>query len=431
MTRRAQPEGPGEQSPVSDGGRQARGPNRTAPSRKPVWAVIAGGGTAGHVHPGLAVAHALVRGGHEPEAIHFVGSARGVEQDLVPAAGFQATLLPIRGIERRLMWRNLSSACGLALSAVQTIRLLRRLQPEVVLGLGGYASGPCALAARLLRIPLVVSEQNAVPGLANRIAGRWARASAVSFPGTPLPRSVLTGNPVREEVQSVSRERDRTAARAALGVEDGRRLVAVVGGSLGAARINRAAFEAVQHWADRDDLAVHHVVGRRDWRELAHLRPDLSDEALDYRAVAYEEDMPAVYAAADLLVGRAGASSVAELAVVGLASVLVPLPGAPADHQTANASLLAALGGAVLVPDAEMDGDRMVVEVDSLLKAPGLLDAMGREAAGLGRRDAAHRVADLLEEHARSPRRSRQSRLLRSGSRSAKHARGPRQDRQF
>ena len=331
-----------------------------------------------------------------------------MERDLVPAAGFDLTLLPGRGIQRRLTTQNLSSAWGLAQAVVQARRLLRRLQPSVVLGLGGYASVPCALAARLLRIPIVVAEQNAVPGLANRVASRWARASAVSFPGTPLRRSVLTGNPVRSEVQSVDRESGRAAARAALGVEEGRRLVAVVSGSLGAARINRAAFGAVHRWADRDDLAVHHVVGRRDWEELADLRPDLSDAALDYRAVEYEDDMPGVYAAADLMVGRAGASSVAELAVVGLASVLVPLPGAPGDHQTANATQLAALGGAVVVPDAEMDGNRLALEVENLIKVPGLLDAMGREATDLGHRDADDRVADLLEMHARGPRQDQQ-----------------------
>ncbi|MCY4134062.1 MAG: undecaprenyldiphospho-muramoylpentapeptide beta-N-acetylglucosaminyltransferase [bacterium] len=376
--------------------------------RHPVWAVIAGGGTAGHVHPGLAVARALVRRGHEPHTVHFVGSARGVERDLIPAAGFNLTLLPGRGIQRRLTRQNLSAAWSLAQAVVRAWRLLRCLRPSVVLGLGGYASVPCALAARLLRIPIVVAEQNAVPGLANRFASRWARASAVSFAGTPLRRAVLTGNPVRGEVQGVDRESGRSAARAALGVEDGRRLVAVVSGSLGAARINRAAFDAVHRWADRNDLAVHHVVGRRDWQELADLRPDLSNAALDYRAVEYEENMPGVYAAADLIVGRAGASSVAELAVVGLASVLVPLPGAPGDHQTANAAQLGARGGAVLVPDAEMDGDRMVVEVEKLLKVPGILNAMGREASDLGYRDADDRVADLLEVHARGPRQDQQ-----------------------
>ena len=384
---------------------EGSGGARPESGRQPVWAVIAGGGTAGHVHPGLAVARSLVRLGHSPETIHFVGSARGVEQEVVPAAGFKLTVLPGRGLQRRPTGQNLSSAGGLAKAVVLAVGLLRRLEPAVVLGLGGYASLPCALAARLLGIPLVVAEQNAVAGLANRVAGRWARASAVSFPGTRLPRAVLTGNPVRHEVQGVNRDASRSAARAALGVGEGRRLVAVVSGSLGAARINRAAFEAAQRWAHRDDLAVRHVVGQRDWRELAGLRPDLSGAALDYRAVAYEDDMPAVYAAADLMVGRAGASSVAELAVVGLASVLVPLPGAPGDHQTANAAQLAASGGAVLVPDSEMDGDRMVAEVDDLLKAPGLLEAMGREAAGLGRRDADNRVADLLEAHARGLRR--------------------------
>lgn len=386
---------------------QPAGPSPDS-DRHRVWAVIAGGGTAGHVHPGLAVARALVRRGHDPRAIHFAGSARGVERGLVPAAGFDMTLLSGRGIQRRFTRQNLSSAWGLARAVGQALRLLRRLRPSVVLGLGGYASLPCALAARLLRIPIVVAEQNAVPGLANRVASRWARASAVSFAGTPLRRAVLTGNPVRSEVRRVNRESDRASARAALGVEDGRRLVAVVSGSLGAVRINRAAFAAAHRWADRDDLAIHHVVGRRDWQELAELRPDLSDAALDYRAVEYEDNMPGVYAAADLMVGRAGASSVAELAVVGLASVLVPLPGAPGDHQTANAAQLAARGGAVLVPDAEMDGERMVLEVDKLLKVPGILDAMGREAADLGYRDADDLVANLLEMHARGPRQDQQ-----------------------
>lgn len=416
---------------MSGRARPSESEGQTPPSdSRQVWAVIAGGGTAGHVHPGLAVARALVRRGHGPETIHFVGSARGVERDLVPAAGFELALLPGRGIQRRLTWQNLSSAWGLVWAVAQACGLLRRLRPSVVLGLGGYASVPCALAAGLLRIPVVVAEQNAVAGLANRVAGRWARASAISFPGTKLPRPVLTGNPVRDEVQKVNREIGRSAARSALGIEEGRRLVVVASGSLGAARVNRAAFEAVRRWADRDDLAVHHVVGRRDWQELAGLRPDLSDASLDYRAVEYEADMPGVYAAADLMVGRAGASSVAELAVVGLGSILVPLPGAPGDHQTANATQLAALGGAVLVPDAEMDGERMVLEVDNLLKAPGLASAMGREAASLGRRDADDRVAGLLEEHARSPRRGRQSGRPRSRSNSKKHARGPSQDQQ-
>ncbi|WP_420638272.1 undecaprenyldiphospho-muramoylpentapeptide beta-N-acetylglucosaminyltransferase [Candidatus Poriferisocius sp.] len=369
-----------------------------------VWAVIAGGGTAGHVNPGLAVAQALVRSGHRPEEIHFVGSDRGVEHTLVPAAGFELTTLPGRGLQRRLTWQNVPSAWGMAQAVAQAGRLLRRLQPSVVLGVGGYASVPCALAARRLGIPVVVAEQNAAPGMANRLSGRWARACAVSFPDTKLPRAVVTGNPVRDEVQAIDRASHRAAARAALGVDDHRRLVAVVSGSLGAARVNRAAFEAARYWADRDDLAVHHVVGRRDWRELADLRPDLAGAPLQYRAVEYEHDMGRVYAAADLMVGRAGATSVAELAVVALPSVLVPLPSAPGDHQTANAARLARAGGAVLVPDADMDGARLVAEVDALMGESGRLEAMGQRAGQLGRRDADRAVAELLEEHAGVPR---------------------------
>ncbi|MXW41617.1 MAG: UDP-N-acetylmuramate--L-alanine ligase [Acidimicrobiia bacterium] len=368
--------------------------------KAPVWVVIAGGGTAGHVYPGLAVAQALQRRGYEAEAIHFVGSVRGVEQALVPAARFGLSLLPGRGIQRRVSLQNIKSLWGLAQAVKQAKVLLQQLNPAVVLSVGGYASVACVLAAKRLGIPLVVAEQNAVPGLANRLASRWARVAAVAFPDTLLPRSTLIGNPVRQEIQVVNRHTQRDEARAALGLDSQRFLVAAVSGSLGAARLNRAVFEAARAWFDRDDLSIYHVVGKRDWNDLASLRPDLSVAALEYRAVEYCEQMADVYAAADLLVGRAGASSVAELTVVGLASVLVPLPGAPGDHQTANAAHLATQGAAVQVADHELDERRLMAEVNKLLEDPPKLAAMGDKARSLGHPDADERLADLLERHA-------------------------------
>ena len=161
------------------------------------WAVIAGGGTAGHTLPGIAIARALVALGHDPATIHFVGSERGSEARLVPAAGFAVTLLPGRGIQRRLTLANVGAVWGLLRALVRAFVLLARHRPKVVVAMGGYASVPCALSAVVLRIPIVVAEQNAVPGLANRLTARFAKAAAVSFPGTALPRAVLTGNPVR------------------------------------------------------------------------------------------------------------------------------------------------------------------------------------------------------------------------------------------
>ena len=362
--------------------------------------MIAGGGTAGHVLPGLALARALVDMGHPRSALHFVGSRKGVESRLVPAAGFEVTLLPGSGIERRLGLSTGRAVWGLSRACLDALTLLRRRRPAVVVGLGGYASVPCGLAALLLRIPVVVLEQNAVPGAANRLLARFARASAVSFPDTPLPRARVTGNPVRPEVLAVDRGRDRLAARADLGVDEGRRLLAVFGGSLGARRINESVRAALETWSGRSDLAVHHVVGERDWPLFEGLAAGTTG-SLAYRAVRYEDRMDRVLAAADLAVCRAGATSVAELAAVGLPAVLVPLPGAPGDHQTANARVLERAGGAVVVPDGEL-GARLASVVDELLRDPSRLEAMATAAAGQGRRDAAEVVARLVEEHALS-----------------------------
>jgi undecaprenyldiphospho-muramoylpentapeptide beta-N-acetylglucosaminyltransferase len=395
------------------------GPSERESQNGGTFAVIAGGGTAGHVWPGLAVGRALVAAGHRQTSIHFVGSRLGIEAQLVPEAGFGLTLLPGRGIERRLSKTSVAAAWGLTRAVGQGITLVRARRPAAVLALGGYASVPCGMAAALLRIPLVLHEQNAVPGAANRLLARFARAAAVSFPDTGLPRARLTGNPVRPEVLAVDRGRDRKAARQALGLPTDRFVVAVSGGSLGARRINTAVLAAVPKWSARTDLAVYHVVGRRDWPLVAGqpVQPVLGAEtgqkravsaprtevggALVYRSVEYEAHMELVLAAADLAVCRSGATTVAELAAVGLPSVLVPLPAAPGDHQTANARSLERAGAAVLVADADLDGDRLVAVVEDLLADRGRLESMSANALTCARRDAAERVAALVEEHAR------------------------------
>ncbi|MDQ6927618.1 MAG: undecaprenyldiphospho-muramoylpentapeptide beta-N-acetylglucosaminyltransferase [Actinomycetota bacterium] len=367
----------------------------------PVWALIAGGGTAGHVLPGVAIGKALVAAGHEPSSIHYVGSAAGMEGRLVPEAGFEVTLLPGKGIKRRLTTANLGAGWGLAKASLMALKLVRELRPSIVISLGGYASVPCAVAAVALRTPIVVHEQNAVPGAANRLVSRFARVSAVSFPSTELPRAVLTGNPVRTEILAVDRARDRKGARDELGIMGDSRLVVVFGGSLGAGRINDAVRQALDSWAKRDDLAVRHIVGRRDWSQVRTGLPDLPADGVSYQPVEYEARMDLVLAATDLVVCRAGATTVAELSALGVPSILVPLPGAPGDHQTANARYLEQAGGAVVVSDAELDGRRLVREVDDLLVDPVRLASMARAAAGCGRRDAATRVAALAEAHAR------------------------------
>ncbi|MBK9181221.1 MAG: undecaprenyldiphospho-muramoylpentapeptide beta-N-acetylglucosaminyltransferase [Acidimicrobiales bacterium] len=373
-------------------------PAPPSPDPDRAWAVLAGGGTAGHVLPGLAIARALSARGRGP--LHLVGSRRGVEVGLVPEAGYALTVLPGRGIQRRLTVANASAVAGLLAAAVQALVLIRRLRPAVVVSLGGYASVPCALAAVFWRVPIVVAEQNAVPGAANRLVARFARVSAVSFPGTALPRAVVTGNPVRAEVLAVDRSAQRADARRWLGLPDDRVVVLAFGGSLGAGRINEAVVALCGRWLGRHDVAVRHVTGARNWPP-AGPRPDPPPGGLVYQAVPYEDDMARAYAAADLVVARAGATTVAELAVVGMPAVLVPLPGAPGDHQTANARWLERAGAAVVVPDDACSGARLAEELEAVLARPGHLAAMAASAGAVARPDAAERVADLVEAAAR------------------------------
>lgn len=359
------------------------------------YAFVTGGGTGGHVYPALAVADALVARGHPRRAIRFVGARRGLEATAVPAAGYAIELLPGRGLQRsarpRAIVANLGAVVGLVRAFGAALGLVGRYRPRVVLGVGGYASFPCLLAARLRRVPVVVHEQNATPGLANRWAVRLGARAAVSMAGTPLPGSIVTGNPVRAAVAAVRRA-PVTAPP----------LVAVVGGSLGARALNEAALELYDRWRDHDGVAIRHVAGPRAYdgcmERLRELRRE--SDTLVYDLVRYEEDMPAVYSHASVIVGRAGALTCAEVAVTGTPSLLVPLPGAPGDHQTRNARALVDAGASILVSDAELDGARLDRELTALLEDPDRLDVMSRAARAVGRPDAAARVADLVEEAA-------------------------------
>ena len=365
------------------------------------WAVIAGGGTAGHVVPAIAIGEALVARGHPRSTIHFVGSRRGIDRKLVPAAGFGLTLLPGRGLARKLTLDNLQSLVGFAAGLVLAVGLLVKLRPAVVVSMGGYAAAPCALAAALFRIPLVLSEQNAVPTATHRLVGRFATASAVPYEGTPLPRPVVTGNPVRPEILAVDASPvGRVAARRAFGLPEEGVVIAAFGGSLGARTINVAILDLVGRW-DGPPISIRHAVGERDWAWVQDNAPAPSPSVTAYQPVPYEDRMPELLAACDLVVARSG-GSVAELAVVGRAGILVPLPIAPYDHQAHNARQLVDAGAAVMLRDPEVTGDRLIQELHQLLDGgPDTLRQMGEAARTIGRPDAADAVAAVVEEHAR------------------------------
>ena len=367
--------------------------------------VIAGGGTGGHVFVADAVARALVDGGVEKRDLTFIGSSRGQERTLLAGSGIKLVLLPGRGIRRSFspsaIASNIRALGGIAVAIVSAFVGLVRHRPAVVVSVGGYAAAPVDIAAVALRIPLVLVNVDAVPGMAHRVVGRFAAAACVAFDGTPLPRATTTGAPVREAFTEIEVDAAaRRTARAALDVEVERPLVAVLTGSLGARSVNEAVLALASRWRQRS-VTLYHVTGRRDFDDLSARNPIGPGDSLDYRQVPFEGEVPLLYQAADVAITRSGALTVAELAAAALPSVLVPLPGAPGDHQTLNARALVAPGGGVLLPDIELSAERLDEIIDSMLADQPALDEMRRSARSISHPDAAREVAEVVREHAR------------------------------
>lgn len=369
---------------------------QTATTKLRPSVIITGGGTAGHTNPGIAVAEALVAAGLSPSEVHFVGGKRGNEAELVPAAGFTIDLLAGRGIPRKIGLDAIRSGFSLVLGLVQGFVHMVRNRPKVVLSLGGYAAFATSAAAVILRVPLVVTEQNARASAVNRLMGRWAKKCALPFPDTDLPNGVLTGNPSLAAVVSAVEGAERVRARLELGLPTDRLVVAIWSGSLGATSVNNAARGLATRWADRDDIAIRHIVGRRDWERFKEAPPEVTAGELIYQTIEYETQMPLVLVAADVAVTRAGASTVAELAIAGLPSVLVPLPHAPRDHQRANTAEVVAAGGAFAVEDSTLGPSVLEAELNKILADRATLEAMSKASSSVARPDAAARVAELV-----------------------------------
>lgn len=357
--------------------------------------LIAGGGTAGHVFPALAVARHLATLGHE---VGFAGTATGQEARLVPAAGFELAEVRAAPLERKVSLRAIAAP----IVAARSVRGCRPLveSADAVLGMGGYVSVPVGLAALRARRPLVLHEQNAVPGLANRALARPARAVALAFaaaaPGFPgRARTVVTGNPVREEILAVPADRDRLAKEAALELEldPDLRTVVVFGGSQGALHVNRAIVGAVPMLARLDAQLVLLTGPAHAEAVRSAIGPS---PATPVRVLPFLERMELAYAVADLVVSRAGATTIAEVSVCGIPSLLIPYPYATGRHQEANARALQRAGGASVLLDDELDGPVLAERIGSLLENPAALRRMGDRALAWSRPDASDALARLV-----------------------------------
>jgi UDP-N-acetylglucosamine--N-acetylmuramyl-(pentapeptide) pyrophosphoryl-undecaprenol N-acetylglucosamine transferase len=348
---------------------------------------MAGGGSGGHVIPALAVARELRARGH---SVHFIGTRRGIEARLVPADNFPIDWIEIGGLKRVGLRKTLSTLAELPWSVLQASRMLRRARPAAVFSTGGYVAGPVLLAALWMRIPIVVMEPNIVPGFTHRRLARFVDRAVVGFPDTtrwfPQGRAEVTGLPVREEFFAVP------PPPAGMPFT-----ILITGGSQGSRTLNRAAEQSWPLWPKGSVRLIHQTGWRTGMVAFEDRAARFHASGVPGEIHPFLDDMPAAFACAHLIVSRAGMGAVSEIAAAGRPSILVPLPTASDQHQLRNAEALQKAGAALMVPDAELTGERLVEEVTRLAADPARIDAMGKASRAFARAGAGRRAAEILE----------------------------------
>ncbi|HEY1909000.1 MAG TPA: undecaprenyldiphospho-muramoylpentapeptide beta-N-acetylglucosaminyltransferase [Myxococcaceae bacterium] len=354
--------------------------------------LIAGGGTGGHLFPGIALAEEVTTR-HPDNRVLFVGTTRGLEARVVPAAGFPLETIEVRGLKGMGLLRSLQALLLLPLSFLASWRIVGRFRPDVVVGVGGYASGPVVLAAWTRGVATAIQEQNALPGVTNRILGRIVRAVFVAFEQAraafPPRKTFLVGNPVRRKLMD-------NYLRSRPQVTDGRFRLLVVGGSLGARGLNTRMLEALPFLGTlRAQMDIVHQTGAAD---LERVKAGYAAAGVTAEVVPFVDDMSAAYGRASLVLCRAGATTVAELTICKKAAIFVPFPFATDDHQAINAKALVDVGAALMFRESELTGEKLAGELRRLAAEPETLQRMERAAGALGRPEAARELVDLCAE---------------------------------
>lgn len=358
--------------------------------------MIAGGGTGGHIYPAIAVAQEWIARNSMRRVI-FVGTERGLETTIVPKAGFPLELISVGGLKGKGIGDTIKSLCRLPVGFAQAFTLVGRHRPNVVFGVGGYSSGPVLVAAKLRGVPTAIHESNAFPGLTNRVLARFVTAVAVAFE-TAAQRmkradAVLTGNPIRDEFFSVSRQQTPDT--------HARKRVLIFGGSQGSRTINDAMIGALLFMAPlRDRIEIVHQTGPN---ELPKMQQAYRASAFaDARVVPYLDPMVGEIAAADLIVSRSGAMTVGELAAVGRAAILIPFGAATDNHQELNARAVEQAGGAMVITERELSPEKLGFAITEIVSDPDRTERMGSAARTLAAPDATKKIVDLLEKIERS-----------------------------
>ena len=348
--------------------------------------IIAGGGTGGHLFPGIAVAREIQRR-HAGSKILFVGAEQGIETRIVPKEGFELRTLPVGGVKGVGVWRQVRNLMGMVGGVFKARNILREFKPDVVIGVGGYASFPMLSAAVLGGYPRVIMAQNAIPGLENRVLGKWVDFAAVTDERTQSyfgKRAVVTGNPVRPEFKSIAVKQHAAPYT-----------VLIFGGSQGAQSINRAVMEALDSLADwKDRLRFVHQTGER---QLDEVKRAYSSKGFEADVRTFFNNFHEQYAAADLIVSRSGATTVAEIKAAGRAAILVPFPFATDDHQTKNARAMSDENAAVLIANSDLIGKRLADTIRELIGDTRRLNEIEANARRIAILDAEARIVNLVE----------------------------------
>jgi UDP-N-acetylglucosamine--N-acetylmuramyl-(pentapeptide) pyrophosphoryl-undecaprenol N-acetylglucosamine transferase len=355
--------------------------------------IIAAGGTGGHIFPGVAIAREFKRRDPSTEIL-FVGTARGLESKIVPREGFDLALIKVGALKGVKVFERIKSLAGLPMSFVAAFRILKRFKPDVVIGVGGYSSGPTLLVAALSRIPTMVIEPNAMPGFTNRVLARFVDAAALSFAEAQKyfgHRGVVTGNPVRVDFARLSKK-----AR-------GEQLnVLIFGGSQGAGAINRAMIAALPLVASKKSrLTVTHQTGEPEFEMVRRAYADAGFDNADVKPFIH--DMADRFARADVLICRSGATTAAEVAAAGKAAIFIPFPFATDDHQRKNAEAFERAGAGRMILQRDLTPARLAEELIGLIDQPNEIDRMEEASRGLGRADSTDRAVDLAIKVASGP----------------------------
>lgn len=355
--------------------------------------IIAGGGTGGHLFPGLAVANALknMPGGAD---VTFVGTERGIENRIIPKAGFDLRLIRSEGLVGKGLFGTIRSGMKLPLSFKDSMEILKEIKPDLAFGVGGYSSGPLIMSAVWKGIPTMIHEQNTVPGLTNRILGKYVDTVAVTYHESissfPREKTFLTGNPVREEI--MSGDRDRGYERFSL--DKDLFTIFVFGGSSGARNINKAVTESLRYLeVFKDKVQFLHQTGEAD---LVPVRETYLSMGFKGTVISFAHEMADAYAVADLIISRAGATTLAELAVCGKAAILIPYPFSAGKHQESNARKLLDMGAAQMIIDEELNGKTLSDMIIHLLESPDAIGEMERTITSLGEPDAVKKIIEHM-----------------------------------